>query len=84
MPLRNLAISPFLDPGIEFEERLPFYDLSSIPGVNELPRELDSFSPPIFIPGGLVYGNEVVDRIYVSKDLNLISKSTTAGFANFY
>ena len=37
-----------------------------MPGLRELPRELDSHSPPIFIPGALAYGNEIVKSVHVS------------------
>ena len=45
---------------------LPFYDLTAIPELKELPRIEDSHSPPIFVPDGLIYGDEIVTRIYVS------------------
>lgn len=48
------------------EDKLTFYHLLSIPGLQELPREEDSHSPAIDIPGTLVYGNEIMDTIYVS------------------
>ena len=50
-----------------FDEFLPFYNLSGIPGLQELPRAQDSNSPPIFVPGGLIYGAEEVTQIFVSK-----------------
>ena len=49
-------------------EHLPFYRLveSDIPGLLELPRTEDSHSDPIFIPNGLIFGDEIVTRAYVS------------------
>jgi hypothetical protein len=49
-----------------FDEDLPFYDLSVVPGVRELPRVQDGFSPPIPIPGVFVYGSLIARTIYVS------------------
>lgn len=55
-----------LVPPVMFEDILPFFDLSVLPNVKELPRMLDAISPPIFIPGELIFGNASVDRVYVS------------------
>ena len=54
---------------VQFEELLPFFDLSGVPGVKELPRTQDSNSGPIFIPGpsaSLLYGDELITKVYVS------------------
>ena len=53
---------------ILLESYLPFYNLveSDIPDLLELPRTQDSYSDPIFIPGGLVFGDEIVTQVYVS------------------
>ena len=57
----------FLDTdGTLLDEFLPFYELSGVPGLQELPRTQDSHSPPIFVPGGLVFGREEVTQVYVS------------------
>ena len=50
-----------------FIEYLPFYTLIDIPGLLELPRTQDSHSNPIFVPGGLIFGEEEVTQIFVSK-----------------
>ena len=55
-----------LDPDNSFDEFLPLYELSGAPGLQELPRTQDSHSPPIFVPGGLVFGDEEVAQVYVS------------------
>lgn len=60
-----------LVPEVMFEELLPFFDLSSVAGVQELSRTQDSHSGAIYIPGGLVYGNEIATSIYVSNKLLL-------------
>ena len=46
--------------------RLSYFNLSSIEGVKELPRELEASSPPIYLPGFFVFGNLVVTSVYVS------------------
>ena len=55
-------------------EYLPFYDLvgSDIPGLLELPRTEDSHSDAIFIPNGLVFGDEIVTQVYVSFAVTLM------------
>ena len=55
-----------IGPTIVLGDLLPYYDLSSIPGLMELPRVQDASSPPIFIPGRLVYGRRIVKSVYVS------------------
>ena len=49
-------------------EYLPFYSLveSDIPGLLELPRTQDSHSDPIFVPDGLIFGDEMITQVYVS------------------
>lgn len=49
-----------------FDEQLQFYDISAIPGQQELPRVQDAFSPAISIPGFLLYGDLVARTVYVS------------------
>lgn len=60
--------SHFLVPPVMFEESLPFYNLTGIPGLKELPRAQDSHSGPIFLPGStsLLYGDQLITKIYVS------------------
>lgn len=41
-------------------------DLKSLPKVMELERVVDAYSDPIDIPGGLVFGHEIVNTAYVS------------------
>ena len=50
------------------EERqfLPFFDIIDLPGMNELERVVDAVSEPIYIPDGLIFGDEVVSRVFVS------------------
>ena len=55
---------------VVFEESLPFFDLSGIPDVHELPRTQDSNSEVIFVPDGLRFGDISVTQIYVSGDFN--------------
>ena len=55
-----------IGPTIVLGDLLPFYDLSSIPGLRELPRVQDASSPPIAIPGRLVYGSRITKFVYVS------------------
>lgn len=57
----------FLVPGVIFDEFLPYYDLSGIPGLKELERTQDSHSGPIFIPGSMIYGDEVIRKVFVSE-----------------
>ena len=54
-------------------EMFQFYDLGGIPGLQELPRTQDSHSPPIFVPDGLIFGDEIVTQIYVSKTFQVAS-----------
>ena len=56
-------------PEVVFEESLPFFDLSGIPGVRELPRTQDSNSEVILVPDGLRFGDTSISQVYVS-DLN--------------
>ena len=45
---------------------LPMFDIEAFPGVMELSRnQIDPFSDPIVIDGGLVLGNEVVTTALV-------------------
>ena len=53
---------------VVFDAFLPFYNLTGIPGLQELPRMQDSNSPPIFVPGGLIYGAEEVTQVFVSEN----------------
>lgn len=41
-------------------------DLSGFPEVMELNSEIDGSSPPINIPGGLIFGRDIVNTAYVS------------------
>ena len=41
-------------------------DLKSFPTVMELERVIDAHSGPIEIPGGLIFGSEIVTTAYVS------------------
>ena len=60
-----LAIFFVIGPTIALGELLPFYDLSSIPGLRELPRVQDASSAAIAIPGRLVYGSRIAKFVYV-------------------
>ena len=54
--------------GPEIEERIDsvaFFDLETFIGVKELERVEDSNSDPIFIPGGIIVGNQIVSTVYV-------------------
>ena len=42
-----------------------------MPGVQELSRTQDSHSKPIFVPDGLIIGNELVTRLYVSESTKI-------------
>ena len=43
-----------------------FPDLVTFPDFRELDKtEVDSFSDPIHIPGGLLFGNKIVSTLYV-------------------
>ena len=64
--MKSLKNNYSVVPDVIFEEFLPFYDLAGMPGLKELPRTLDSVSDPIFVPGGLIFGDEEVTRVYVS------------------
>ena len=57
----------YLVPDVIFDEFLPFYDLSDIPGVTELPRRPDAYSESILVPGGMVFGDLVVAKMFVSE-----------------
>lgn len=45
---------------------VPYYDLDGLPGVKELKREKDANSEPINIPQGILFGDRIVTRAYVS------------------
>ena len=47
------------------EDKVPF-DLKSFPGVTELEKVTDTYSSPINIPGGLMFGKQTVNTAYVS------------------
>ena len=47
-------------------QKLSFFNLSSIDGVMELPRQLDASSPPIYLPDYIYFGNQIVTTVYVS------------------
>ena len=47
-------------------QKLSFFNLSSIDGVTELPRQLDTSSPPIYLPDYIYFGNQIVTTVYVS------------------
>lgn len=55
-----------LVPEVTFDELLPYFDLTGIRGVMELPREEESNSGPILIPGSLLYGDKLRSTVYVS------------------
>ena len=60
--------SMFSGRGPEIEVRIdsvPFFDLGAFFGVKELERVEDSNSDPIFIPGGIIMGNQIVSTVYV-------------------
>ncbi len=45
---------------------LEIFDISEFPGVQELDRsEADSSSPPINIPDGVIFGNQLVTSAFV-------------------
>ncbi len=49
-------------------DRLPsFYNLQAMPEMQELPKALDASSAAIFIPNFLVFGDEIMKTVYVSK-----------------
>ena len=49
-----------------FDELLQYFDLSEVPGVIELERVEESNSGPSVIPNSIIYGDDVVDTVYVS------------------
>lgn len=52
-------------PEVEFPEAVPYYDLTTFPGVKELNREKDANSEPINIPNGMLFGDRLVTQAYV-------------------
>jgi len=52
-------------PILDFEF-LPFFDLDSLPGVVELERTLDASSDEILIPDGIIIGDKIITRAFVS------------------
>lgn len=56
-----------LGPVIVLADSLPFFNLSGIDGLMELPRVQDASSSPIYIPGFLIYGDNIVKSVYVSR-----------------
>lgn len=57
-------------PSLVLEELLPFFNLTGVPNLKELPRTPESHSGPIFIPGpsgSLLYGDEIIKQIYVRR-----------------
>ena len=52
---------------LQTDDTLKFFDLSSFTDLRELPRELEVSSPPIYLPGYLIYGNHAVKSVYVSQ-----------------
>ncbi len=50
-----------------FDRRPSFYNLQTMPEMQELPKTLEASSPAIFIPNFLVFGDEIVKRVYVSE-----------------
>ena len=63
------TLTPFLYhlvPEVEFVESLPFFDLSGIPDMSELPRTQDANSERIFVPNGMIFGDQVITQVFVS------------------
>lgn len=54
------------DVPVEVQEFVPYFDLEDFPGVEELKREKDINSEPIGIPHGILFGDRIVTRAYVS------------------
>ena len=59
---------------IELPEVVPYFDLESFPGVEELRREKDTNSEPINIPLGLLFGDRIVTTAYVSSWITTLYK----------
>ena len=54
-------------PVSEANDSVPFIDVRIFPGYLELKKtEVDSVSDPVYIPGGLLFGDEIVSVLYVS------------------
>ena len=49
-----------------YTEDKDFFDLKRFPAVMELNSETDAYSLPINIPGGLIFGHEIVNTAFVS------------------
>lgn len=49
------------------DDQLPYFGLNEIPGVMELERVEESDSGPIAIPNSLIFGDDILDTIYVSR-----------------
>ena len=45
---------------------MSYFDLSGFANLKELPREQEAASPPIYIPNGLLFGNQIATSVYVS------------------
>lgn len=47
-------------------DSLPFVNLTAFPGVKELDKAVpDATSEPIYIPDGLIFGDDIVTSTYV-------------------
>ena len=73
---KKFMIPYIIGPTVVLGDQLPFYDLSSIIGLRELPRVQDASSPPIFIPGRLVYGSRIAKTVYLS--VSKLNKNCTS------
>lgn len=63
----TLSTAPLPQPSNNLEY---YANVAGLPGAAELPRTQDSDSGPIYLPLGssLLFGDEVVKEIYVSKN----------------
>ena len=61
--------------GIDDLETLDFIDVTNFEDVQELRREEDAFSDPIYIPNGMLYGERTVTSAYVSDTKTIARKS---------
>ena len=64
--LTYVLLLPCLVPEVIVNDQLPYFDLTAVPGVMELERVEESNSGPIVIPNSIIYGDDVVDTVYVS------------------
>ena len=50
-------------------DTIPYFDLEKFDGVEEIEREQDANSEPIFIPNGIVVGDRIVSSVFVSNQV---------------